>query len=373
MTRTYNIIDADGHVLEPAGMWEEYIDPDFRDRAPRLIIDTDGKQRLLIEDMKLGGATGIGSMGGVGARDGKVDQEQMSYQDGRPGGFDPHARIPDMDLDEIDAAFLYPSVGLFTGGIKNDQLAAKLCRAYNRWLADYCSPYPDRLFGVAMLPMQSVDLAIDELRYARNELGMRAGFVRPNPYRGRMLHHLEYEPFWSAAEDLDMAIALHEGGSQGAGMDQIGVERFESRGARHIISHSVEMMLAAMSVLWEGVCDRHPRVKIGFMESGGGWIAGWLDRMDRHFDDEGMNDTSLSMRPSELFQRNCWISFEPVERSLTPLADYIGPTKILWATDYPHPDGFFPGAPKMISERDLSEETKHGILAGGAMAFYGLE
>ena len=103
----------------------------------------------------------------------------------------------------------------------------------------------------------------------------------------------------------------------------------------------MEMMLAAMSVIWSGVCDRYPRVRIGFMESGGGWIAPWLDRMDRHFDDQGFNDSGLSMRPSELFQRNCWISFEPVEGCLGVLAEYIGPHKILWATDYPHPDGFF--------------------------------
>jgi uncharacterized protein len=85
-----------------------------------------------------------------------------------------------------------------------------------------------------------------------------------------------------------------------------------------------------------------------------------------------MHDTGLSMPPSELFRRNCWISFEPVEQSLTPLADYLGPTNILWATDYPHSDGFFPGAPKLIQDRPLSPETKAGILAGGAMAFYGL-
>ena len=78
------------------------------------------------------------------------------------------------------------------------------------------------------------------------------------------------------------------------------------------------------------------------------------------------------MRPSELFQRNCWISFEPVEGSLSVLADYIGPHKILWATDYPHVDGFFPGAPELIAARPLSPETKRTILSEGAKAFYAL-
>jgi uncharacterized protein len=85
-------------------------------------------------------------------------------------------------------------------------------------------------------------------------------------------------------------------------------------------------------------------------------------------------DSGLKTRPSELFQRNCWISFEPVEGSINVLADYIGPNKILWATDYPHPDGFFPGAPDMVRERlkGTSPETQRGVLAGGAMGFYGL-
>jgi predicted TIM-barrel fold metal-dependent hydrolase len=371
MSRTYDVIDADGHILEPPDLWQEYIDPAFRAQGPRIVIDDNGKERFFVENKLLGTKKGISRIGAIGARQGVVSADTMKYVDGRKGGFDPHARIVDMDLDGIDAAFLYPSLGLYTGGIDNPQLAAACCRAYNRWLNDYCSAYPDRLFGVALLPLQDVSLAVEEMHFARNELGMKAGFLRPNPYNGRMLHHPDYDPLWTAAQELDFALGIHEGGS--SGMPTVGVDRFESYGARHIISHTMEMMLAAMSVIWNGVCDRFPQVRIGFLESGGGWIAPWLDRMDRHFDDQGFNDSGLSMRPSELFQRNCWISFEPVEGSLNVLADYIGPHKILWATDYPHGDGFFPGAPAMIADRpELSEATKHGVLAEGAKQFYKL-
>ncbi len=275
-------------------------------------------------------------------------------------------------VDGIDAAFLYPSVGLFAGAVHDPDLSGALCRAYNRWLADYCKPYPDRLFGVAMLPMQSVPHAIEEMRFARKELGFKGAFLRPNPYNNKMIDHPDYEPFWAAAENLDMAIGFHEGGS--SGMPTVGIDRFESRAARHIVSHTMEMMLACLAVIWGGVCERHPKIRIAFLESGGGWIAPWLDRMDRHFDDQFFNDSGLKTRPSELFQRNCWISFEPVETSLQVLADFIGPKKIMWATDYPHPDGFFPGAPDMVRERlkGTSPATQHGVLAGGAMGFYGL-
>jgi uncharacterized protein len=374
MTRAYNVVDADGHILEPLDLWAKYIDPKFRDRAPRIVKGDNGKERLVIEEHTVGnGQLGIGRIGAVGARQGVVEADTMAYKDGKPGGFDPHARIPDMDADGIDAAFLYPSLGLFAGGIHDPELAAATCRAYNRWLADYCKPYPDRLFGVAMLPMQDVGLAIAEMRFAKKELGFKGGFLRPNPYHGvKMISDPMYEPFWAAAEDLDFSIGFHEGAA--SGMPTVGVDRFEGRGARHIVSHTMEMMLVCLAMIWGGVVERHPKLRIGFLESGGGWIAPWLDRMDRHFDDQGFNDSGLTTRPSDLFRRNCWISFEPVEGSLHVLADYVGPNKIMWATDYPHPDGFFPGAPDMVRKQleGLSAATKHGVMAGGALSFYGM-
>src|SRR5438477_10954087 len=143
MARTYNVVDADGHILEPLDLWDRYIDPEFRERRPRFVIDDNGKERLSVEGKLLGNPRGIGSLGSVGARQGIVKPGTLKYAEGRKGGFDPHARIVDMDADGIDAAFLYPSLGLF---------------------------------GVAMLPMQSVELAGDEMRYAREKLGMRGGF-----------------------------------------------------------------------------------------------------------------------------------------------------------------------------------------------------
>jgi uncharacterized protein len=374
MTRAYNVVDADGHILEPLDLWDNYMDPKFRDRAPRIVKDdTTGKERLVVEEHMVGDRRiGIGRIGGVGARQGVVAADTLEYKDGKPGGFDPHKRIPDMDADGIDAVFLYPSLGLFSGAIHDPPLAAAVCRAYNRWLADYCKPYPDRLFGVAMLPLQDVELAIAEMHFAKKELGFKGGFLRPNPYDGKMINHPDFELFWAAAEDLDFSIGFHEGAS--SGMPTVGVDRFEGRGAQHIISHTMEMMLACLAVIWGGVCEKHPKIRIAFLESGGGWIAPWLDRMDRHFDDQGFNDSGLKTRPSELFRRSCWISFEPVEGSLKVLADYVGPNKIMWATDYPHSDGFFPGAPDMVRERlkGTSPETQRGVLAGGALAFYGM-
>src|SRR6185437_10047777 len=111
MARTYDIIDADGHVLEPVDLWDKYLDPAYRDRAPRMIVDTDGKERLLIEGKILGSHVGLCGVGGIGARDDATPLQTMKYVEGRKGGFDPHARIIDLDFDGIDAVFLYPTLG----------------------------------------------------------------------------------------------------------------------------------------------------------------------------------------------------------------------------------------------------------------------
>ena len=183
----------------------------------------------------------------------------MSYEEGRPGGFDPHKRIPDMDLDGIDAAFLYPSTGLFAGAVHDPELAGAMCRAYNCWLADYCKPYRDRMFGMAMLPMQSIDHAIAEMRFARCDLGFHGGFIRPNPYNNRMLHDPAYNPLWSAAEDLDFSIGFHEGGN--SGMPTVGIDRFEGRGAQHIILHAHEHDLARRMRAPSEAARRVPRIR----------------------------------------------------------------------------------------------------------------
>src|SRR5579875_281340 len=113
MRNQYNVIDSDGHILEPLDLWDQYMSPKFRDRAPKIVKGENGKERLVIEEHTVGNAQlGIGRIGAVGARQGVVAADTMEYKDGKPGGFDPHKRIPDMDADGIDAAFLYPSLGL---------------------------------------------------------------------------------------------------------------------------------------------------------------------------------------------------------------------------------------------------------------------
>jgi uncharacterized protein len=91
MARAYHAIDADGHILEPFSLWEEYIDPAYRERRPQIVIDGNGKQRMSIEGKLLGNPRGIGRLGAVGVRQGAVQLDSLKYEEGKKGGFDPHA------------------------------------------------------------------------------------------------------------------------------------------------------------------------------------------------------------------------------------------------------------------------------------------
>src|SRR6266849_119400 len=136
MTRAYDVVDADGHILEPLDLWDRYIDPAFRERRPRFLIDENGKERLGVEGKLLGNPRGIGSLGSVGVRQGAVKLDSLKYAEGKKGGFDPHARILDMDADGIVAAFPYPRLGLFAGADEDPGLADAMYHPYDHWLAD---------------------------------------------------------------------------------------------------------------------------------------------------------------------------------------------------------------------------------------------
>jgi uncharacterized protein len=372
MARQIQVFDADSHVLEPPHLWSEYTDPAYRDRVPKFAVSAEGKDIVHVPGApdRVSGPTlfekSVGHLGAFGAAWGKgpLDIRYLECQ----GGYDPHARIAHMDLEGIDAAALFPSVGLLLGGLEEPQHAAAIYRAYNRWLADFCRPYPDRLVGIAMIPLQSVELAIEEVRFARKTLGMTTGFIRPNPYGGRLVSDPVYKPFWQEVQELDFGIAVHTGSA--GDMPTIGMDRYGNQFmTRHIVTHTMENMLAMLNIVFCGVCEDFPKIRFGFFEGGGGWVAGWLDRMDRHYL-KVFSDDRLTAPPSEIFKRQCWIGFDPAENALPYIVDYIGADRVFFTTDYPHPDGI-PDAVRFIRDNaKLSAEAKQLILTDNAKTFF---
>src|SRR5713101_632884 len=161
----YTVIDVDGHVFEQPSMWEHYIEPAYRERRPRIVLDSRGTERYLIEGRLWPTPEGRGAWNPEGI---------VKAACRREGGYDPHARLKDMDMDGIDIAVLYGTTALGLCWLDDRAYAVALCRSYNNWLADYCQVSPKRLKGVATLPLQDLDASLKEAKRAVKELGMFA-------------------------------------------------------------------------------------------------------------------------------------------------------------------------------------------------------
>jgi predicted TIM-barrel fold metal-dependent hydrolase len=365
---TTPVIDADGHVLEPRDAWA-HLDPSIR---PRIETDERGLDHVIVGDDDVFVAK-LGQMGTPGTDVSTGATEPFPLERARPGAFDPAARLVDMDAEEIDVAVLYPTIGLGFWGISDPAAAVAVARAYNDWLAGYCSAAPDRLHGAAMVPFQSPDDAVHELRRAREELGMVAAFVRPNPCLGRSIVDAAYEAFWATAEELGMAVGVHEGFQ--LAVPPLGSDRTPRNVlVLHAVSHSFEQMFACAQLVAEGVLDRHPDLRVVFLEAGGGWVPYWLARLDHQVDSYAGYAPRMRLTPSEYFARQCWVSFEIDEETLPALAPFVGPDRIVWGSDYPHADSTFPGALAELRATiaPLSYPVQQQILSANAATLYGL-
>jgi uncharacterized protein len=330
------IVDADGHVVEPETAWAGLPD----EHRVRVVPDSHGYEHVIVGDTEIL-AVPLGNL----ARPGSRFDDPATFRplaEAQPGGWDPVARLADMDAEGIDQAVLYPSIGLYASVLDDGAAAVAVARAYNDWLASYCAAAGRRLFGAAMLPLQDPGAAAVEFRRAVGELGFVGAFVRPNPCLGRSLSDRAYDVVWDAAEELGVPIGVHEGSS--VIVPTLGADRPFNPMVLHAVSHSFEEMLACAQLIAFGVLERHPGLRVVFLESSGGWGPFWLERLDEQAESFGGFCPDMKLRPSEYFARQCAISFEVDERTLPALAPFVGSERIVWGSDYPHHDATFPGA-----------------------------
>jgi hypothetical protein len=204
------LISADSHVNEPGDLWLQRIDKEFHDRAPRVVDNLPGRQPgsyLVLE-----GIPPIHLTQGLGA--GKKGEElvkffqQSTYKDARQGGWDPAARLPDMEIDGVEAEVIYTTLGFRQFWFKDAALQRACFRAYNDWLAEYCAYAPRRLFGLALISLYDIDTAVTELRRCR-DMGLKGAMIWASPPEDQPYSSPLYDPFWTAAQDLNMPLSLH--------------------------------------------------------------------------------------------------------------------------------------------------------------------
>lgn len=359
------IIDIDGHVREADDLWERYLEPPFRARAPKVQKVPNGQLLFLLEGTRYHRKPDESPF--------ETKRDHSPANPHRERGMDPRARLNDMDVEGIEAGMLFPSAGLYLPSVEEEPYAVALCRAYNNWLFDYCRTNPRRLLGVGVIPVQDIGAAVEETRRVVSQLGFKGVFVRPNPVKGRTLDDPYYDPFYAIVQELGIPLMVHEG--SGAYLPTAGADRFPGQWFfTHTISHPFEQMLACLSLVCKGVLEKFPQLKVIFLESGAGWLPYWLWRMDEHFEKLPFQVPRLKMKPSDYFRRQCYISCEPDEDNLGAIVQTVGEERVLFASDYPHWDSTFPGAPKAILDStDIGLEAKRKILGENALKLLGIE
>ena len=285
----------------------------------------------------------------------------------REGGRDPSVRLQVLDDEGIDAAVLFPSVGLLFGLLENGSVANLCCRAYNDWLAEYCATDRSRLMGVALLPQQDPRLAAEELERCVESFGFLGGVMRPNRIAGRTVDDPAYDVVWSAAERLDAPIVLHE--AYNSGIDTVGQDRVSCYAGGHIMSHPFEQMTAMVALTLAGVFQRYPALRLGFFEAGCGWAPTWADRIEEHFE-MAPNDFAGG-DPRGVLSSRAWVTCELGEPGLPSSCEQGWGDNICFASDYPHFDALFPGAVKFVRDRGMSDDVAAKVLGGNALRFYG--
>ena len=368
------VVDADGHVCEPPDLWTARLPAHLRARGIRLRWNADsGFDEAYFEDRLITdrGLVGLGNAGGSFENLG----QGTHYEEIAPGGFDPRERLRVLDAEGIDIAVLYPGLGLSLGAIEDVELAVASCRVYNDWIAEYCAADRTRLVGVAALPLQDPLAAAAEARRAVTELGLRGAFARPNPPRGVALHDAVYTPVWEALESLQVPIAFHPAGLWDMPGTSRSMAQFMAPGTHHALILFFDDYMTLANLVYAGVLERHPGMRVAMLECGGGWIAHWMDRLDEFTESYGWQLEHLKLKPSEYFLRQGFVSFDPGERTMGALARFIGTDTMIWASDFPHSDAKYPGVVDELRAhtQDMTVEARAKLLGLNALRLYGVE
>lgn len=345
MNAQYPIIDADGHVLEKDSELHDFLEGRYRN-MPRFetysfFPSLDGWNRGF----------------GVPGKDSQVPASRW---------------LEFLDELGVHTTVLYPTGGLALGLVQNPEWACVLSRAYNSWISERFTKQSPRLRAVALLPVHEPVEAAKELRRAR-ELGLVAGLLPAVTVLTKGYGHTDFDPIYEEAEKLDMPLAVHGAPSRGMGFDF-----FNKFLHVHTLEHPFAILIQFTHMVFEGLFERFPRLRVAFLEAGSGWIPYMMDRMDEEFEKPyGFQAPLLKKNPSEYIRSGqVWTTCEVEEKALVHVLRQFNPRCLMWPSDYPHerlPDMFKRDIPDFLGREDISDEEKRLILYENPKRFYKLE
>ena len=384
---TLLIVDADTHINEPPDLWVTRMPEKFRDRAPHLIDRPNGAKAWNFETRQL---TVTPLVNAVGTSPVHWTLFGNSYDVGRPGAWDPAARLDDMAVDMVAVHVLFPTYALaggpaFSWTDRDYQLAC--VRAYNDWISEFASYAPDRFIAVGMTPSTGVDDMIEEAKRVRSMTGIRGLLMSTWPNGTEHPNHDEDDRFWSVAEDLDLPAIIHvgfqedsevEATSEAAGAQQEGGK--EDRTKRITLPmlnqerQAISMIPLMSHLILGGVLERHPHLRIGAAEVGAGWVPFFLEQTNDNFARHRFwTECNLSMLPSEYWFRQCFTTFQ-LDRYAVRNRDLVGVQTMMWSSDYPHSGADWPNSRTGIDAQiaGVPESDARKIVGENALRLYGL-
>ena len=357
----FRLISADSHVAEPPEAWAR-VQREYGDRAPHIVQDppqlgkglwivTDGLVPVRAAYFALGHLVekpeGIGHVGSMADRQEfkrRITEfsETFRYED-YPSGWDPSARARDLDRDGVEAELLFSSPTRFNYAQGDAKFQRSIFRSYNEWLFEFCSYDSKKYFPIPLISVLDIDRAISDIaEYARR--GCRTVQI-PTQIIGSGYYEPQYEPLWAAAEETGVVLTVHSGSSQNQRREErTGPRDGDPRTQLINMSRALPAVEFISNLIFSGVFDRHPELKVVCSEFSCAWVAGVVERLDYTWGRESTYDPERNVNrcnPSEYFWRNLWFSFED-ERSAVLATPLYGEENFFWGSDYPHHSTTYP-------------------------------
>jgi predicted TIM-barrel fold metal-dependent hydrolase len=343
------LVSVDDHLVEPRGMFEGRLPARYADVAPRVEKLDDGS-----DVWKFNGTIipNIGLNAVAGRPKEEYGVEPTAFDEMRPGCYDVHERIRDMNAGGVLGSMNFPSFPGFSARLfaacEDKDLALAVIRAYNDWHIDeWCSAYPGRFIPVALPVLWDAEVCAEEIsRVAQKGCHSLTFTENPATLGYPSFHDASWDPVWKALCDNQVVLSIHLGSS--------GKLAFTAADAPVDVMITLQPMnicSAAADLLWSRVLKKFPEVRIALSEGGTGWIPYFLDRLDRTYEmHRAWTGQDFGNRlPSEVFREHfltCFIT-DPVGLKLR---HEIGLDNMAWECDYPHSDSVWPNAPEQLAE-----------------------
>src|SRR5712692_9811169 len=382
----YRIFDADTHTIEPVEPIEQHLASADRAKLVALgpLIGRDpakaGMSRYRIGkrpklDRLLGSRERVEPPAKRGAKDGGTPWDVRWQGPPFPTdrvSFDPHARVKDMDIEGIDVNMILPSGGVpACAGLADVALEQAMYRAYHRFLADYCAPYPERLTSLILVSARDVASSVAEIeRWAKEPWPFGIFPICPPELS---LDDEAWEPIWAAAEAHDLTVVIHSFTMTipyPPGMWDTWDNVFLQRAAGHV--WNAQRNMAAL--IGAGVLDRYPKLRLTSLECGHGWLAFWASRLDEQAEMTRHALPALKQKPSAYVRGPQYyqsIQLHEGELSLRQAIEAIGEDTLMFATDYPHSESWFPKSVDVVlGWTSISETARRKLLWDNAVKCY---